>query len=115
MAIGDGDLLASTSAHLQARFGVPALYSLVVHPFAGRPQLQIDHPGAGAAMAMRQSHELCAECFVPVPGAGVGRSDAALMRITARARRSLKPCSVRPRTTVRRAGAVTTFFAAPLV
>ena len=46
-----------------------------------------------------------------VSGAGVYRSDEALMRTSASARRSLTPCEVISRTSTRRAGAVTTFFA----
>ena len=46
-----------------------------------------------------------------VSGAGVYRSDEALMRTSASARRSLTPCAVISRTSTRRAGAVISFFA----
>ena len=68
LTVGDRDLLASTPAYLQARLRVQALDALVVDPFAGLPQLQVDHPGPIATMAMRQCLNACAEGPVPVGG-----------------------------------------------
>jgi hypothetical protein len=56
LAICHRHLLTSPPHDLQLFLGIEPIDSLVVHALAGLPQLQVDHPGAVAPMAMRELH-----------------------------------------------------------
>ena len=66
LSTGDRDLLPSSASDLQLGFGVQPLDAFVVHPMTRLPQLQIDHPGPVATVAVSEGDNAPPECQVSV-------------------------------------------------
>jgi len=53
LAVGEWDLLASPAPNLQPLSHIQAMYAFVIGRFAGLAQLEMDHAGTIAPMAVR--------------------------------------------------------------
>ena len=112
LAVGSRDLLASTALQLEPGLRVQAIDPCVIDDVAGLPQLQIDHPGPIASMSLRQVNDPIPDDRIAIGPWYVPEGRRAHLPHGQGPALTEAPRTI-SRTTSRRTGAVTIFFAAP--